>query len=1070
MKMNRQQIPPLWLLCLWGWLVILYPADAEPLLPPARFRIDHIGVANGLTQGSVYYIIDDSRGFMWFGTQDGLNCYDGHRFRTYRPTDHRVGQIRGVNIFGIVEDAHGDLWVGTEEGLNHYDRKHDRFTCYYAHAPKRGLRPTPCRTLPFYANAAELLYLSDEEGLVRVDLVSHTKRMLNVTLKPKREYDLQSSTVRTAAGDVWLHASSGLVRYNLASGRLFRYFSNHPENAFGAPQTAFTFHIDNDDIAWIGTTAGLIRFDYRAGIARTYGVAGTTPVSPIYSLCEDQNERLWLGTQQRGILYFDKRTRLFGNAEASVSNTRLLKIFEINKIMVDRQGLIWANVDPNGVVKLVPDAFVFGGMMKDSHAETDKATPQLSNYTIRGFAEYAASATDRAMLHPPLWIATELGINVVNQQTGQVMRQYMTNHPRSQLPVHKLVKQLYADPYKRLWVGAVGGAYLFHPRTDSFELFPFLSAGTTNADIAENYARNLVSISADTLLAATEDGIYQLSLASRQWQRVPYLARENLFSLYWDAPRRHLWVGTYLNGFVCYALPPAGSAAPWQRLVAGLPGYTVLQFHDDPARHAVWVSTDRGLSMLDQRGRRLATYTEQDGLANAFVYGVLPDKHNNLWMSTNRGISRFDLANYHVKNFDLSDGLQGLEFNGNALLKTRDGLLIFGGVNGYNSCRPELYRSIRSNPPVYFYNLRVSEEPFHPDAPISEVREITLTSAQNTFSLEFSAVDYQGDAHNTYAYWLDGYDTGWVKAGEKNYVRYANVPPGDYVLEVKAANKDGHWSNRIQRLTIHISPPFWRTFPFLIGLAVALGGLAIYWVRHREDQLRRQQADQLRLAFDVQEQAKKDIARDLHDEIGTRLATLKLYTTQLARFAGDEETPRNLRNAINGLINDTISDVRDLLRELNPRTLAQYGFGPALEELLERIGATGAIHTSLVLDAALNRLPADTELMLYRIVQELINNTLKHANAAQIDISCRYWEDRIQLTYADNGQGFVYERVRQGLGIGNIESRVAMLKGTIQWQAATDKGTSVLILVPLPYADGTPRRAQTSIKLPSVSG
>ncbi|MBO0933447.1 histidine kinase [Fibrella sp. HMF5036] len=1044
--------------------------EAEPLLPPARFRVDHISVENGLTQGSVYYIIEDSRGFMWFGTQDGLNCYDGHRFRTYRPSDRRVGQIRGVNIFGIVEDGSGDLWVGTEEGLNHYDRKHDRFTCYYAHAPKPGMRPTPCRTLPFFANAAELLYLSDDEGLVRVDLTKRTKHVLNASLKPKHEYDLQSSTVFTKAGDVWLHASTGLIRYNLASRQLFRYFSNHPENAFGSSQTVFSFHIDRDNVAWIGTVAGLIRFDYRAGVARTYAVAGTTPLSPIYSLDEDQNERLWLGTQQQGILYFDKRTRLFGSTTASASTARLLRLFEINKIMVDRQGLIWANVDPNGVVKLVPDAFVFGGMTKDTRAEADKTVPHLSNYTVRGFAEYAASSADRALLEPPLWIATELGINVLNQQTGQVMRQYMTNHARSQLPMHKLVKQLYTDPYKRLWVGAVGGAYLFHPGTDSFELFPFSPTGVADADIAENYARNLVSISADTLLTATEDGIFQLSLAQRRWQKLPYLANANLFAFYWDVQRRQLWVGTYLNGFSCYALPPPGSSAPWKLLMTGLPGYTVLHFHDDTARNALWISTDKGLTMLDRTNKRLITYTERDGLANDFIYGVLADGDNNLWMSTNRGISRFDLTTHHFKNFDLSDGLQGLEFNGNALLKTRNGLLLFGGVNGYNSCRPELYRSIRSNPPVYFYNLRVNEEPFQPEAPISEAKRVDLSSAQNTFSLEFSAVDYQSKAHNQYSYRLDGYDTDWVKAGEKNYVRYANVPPGDYTLEVRAANKDGHWSNRIQRLAIHISPPFWRTLPFLISLLAALGGLAVYWVRHREEQLRRQQADQLRLAFNVQEQAKQDIARDLHDEIGTRLATLKLYTTQLARFAGDEEVPRNLRNAINGLINDTISDVRDLLRELNPRTLAQYGFGPALEELLERIGSTGAIQTSLVLDAALNRLPADTELMLYRIVQELINNTLKHANASQIDISCRYWEDRIQLTYADNGQGFVYERVRQGLGIGNIESRVAMLKGTIQWQGASDKGTSVLILVPLPYADGNPRRTQTSIKMPSVSG
>jgi signal transduction histidine kinase len=352
---------------------------------------------------------------------------------------------------------------------------------------------------------------------------------------------------------------------------------------------------------------------------------------------------------------------------------------------------------------------------------------------------------------------------------------------------------------------------------------------------------------------------------------------------------------------------------------------------------------------------------------------------------------------------------------------------------------------------------------------ISELKELRLSPSENTFSLEFSALDYLSNGSNRYAYKLAGYDADWVEAGERNYVRYANVPPDTYTLEVRAANKDGHWSNRVQRLTIRIDPPFWRTVPFVLGLILALSGLVYYWVRRREEQIRQQQSAQLRLSFDVQEQVKKDIARDLHDEIGTRLATLKLYTTQMARYAGDDDAPRSLRNAINGLINDTISDVRDLLRELNPRTLEQYGFGPALEELLERITQTGAIQTHLVLDDQMPRLPTNTETMLYRIVQELVNNTLKHANATQIDITCRYREDRLQLTYADNGQGFSYEKALQGLGIGNIESRVAMLQGSIQWQAEVGKGTSVLLLVPLPYADGKTRRTQTSIKIPSVS-
>lgn len=1047
-------------------LTLVGSVAADPLLSPAHFRVDHIGVDDGLTQGSVYFMLKDSRGFMWFGTQDGLNCYDGHRFLTYRSDDSRSGNIRGVNIFGIVEDKQGTIWVGTEEGLNRYDRWKDQFTCFYTSLPKPGFRPTPSRTLPFFADDKELFYISDAEGLVSVDYRTRQKRIIHPNLKPKHEYDLQSSTTKTPAGDVWLHASIGILRYNLLEKKLYRYFSNHKDNTFGQPETVFSFHIDADNIAWIGTANGLIRFDHKTGITHTYNSVGAAKLGPVYSLSEDQQGRLWIGTQQQGIFYFDKRVRLFGTIESAPNSSLSINQFEINKIYTDNQGIVWANIDPNGLVKLVPELFAFDGISKQYQASHLPAHQRLNGFTIRGFSEFAVTPTDRLLSRPPLWVGTEAGINVLDQSSWRVLRRYLTTTPRSNSPTHNLIKRLYVDPYKRMWVGTIGGAYLFHPRNESFELLPFPPASGQQAEVTENYARDLVAISADTLLAATEEGLFQLSLATRKWQKRPELANRNLFSCYWDAPSRRLWIGTYLNGFACYALPPDGSPAPWRQVMTGLPGYTILQIHDDPARKTVWLSTDRGLAALNRQTNKIRLYTEHHGLANSFVYGVLPDSQNNLWMSTNRGISRLDVAASQIKNFGLTDGLQGLEFNLNALFRTQNRTLLFGGVNGFNSCQPELYRSTRTNPAVHLYNLRVNDEPYRTDAVLNE-SNLLLNYEQNTFSLEFAAMDYLSNTRNRYSYKLTNYDGDWVQAGEKNYVRYANVPPGDYVLEVRTANKDGQWSYRVHRLAIQINPPFWRTIPFIFLLISAISAIVLIWVRRRENVLRDRQAEQLRLAFDVQEQVKKDIARDLHDEIGTRLATLKLYTSQMARYVGDDEAPRTLRNAINGLINDTISDVRDLLRELNPRTLEQYGFGPALEELLDRINATGAIQAHVSLDDSLTRLPTDTETMLYRIVQELINNTLKHANADQIDITCRSREDRIYLTYADNGKGFNYEGVRQGLGIGNIESRVAMLQGVIQWQTEHEKGTSVMILLPLPYADKKPQRTQTSIKIPT---
>ncbi|WP_332368812.1 sensor histidine kinase [Spirosoma telluris] len=244
------------------------------------------------------------------------------------------------------------------------------------------------------------------------------------------------------------------------------------------------------------------------------------------------------------------------------------------------------------------------------------------------------------------------------------------------------------------------------------------------------------------------------------------------------------------------------------------------------------------------------------------------------------------------------------------------------------------------------------------------------------------------------------------------------------------------------------------------------------WVRQRENAIRQQEVDRLRLSYDIQEQVKKDIARDLHDEIGTRLATIKLYTTQLTQLAGENPKILVLKSTIFQLINDTISDVRNLLRKLNPQTLERHGYVAAVDELFSRISASGVINAQFLLSETTedsDRLPANTEVMLYRITQELVSNSLKHANANRIDLHMLHQSDRIILLYQDNGLGFNYEQAQKkasGLGIGNIESRVALLGGRISWQSKPTHG--VLATIEIPIGSVSKQRVpKTPIKLDS---
>ena len=527
-----------------------------------------------------------------------------------------------------------------------------------------------------------------------------------------------------------------------------------------------------------------------------------------------------------------------------------------------------------------------------------------------------------------------------------------------------------------------------------------------------------------------------------------------------------MWVGSFLAGFFCYQLPDRlhqnGKLSPWRLLKSGLAGSTVLHIRPDAARKRLWLATDRGLVSLTNAGRS-TVYAEAQGLANSFVYGSLPDVTGAVWLSTNRGLSRLDPATGSIKNFTPDDGIQGYEYNGNAFMRAASGELYFGGVDGFNRFWPNQFRSSYANPLVYIYSLLVNEKRPDAGAYAGEMGRISLRHDQNTLSLEFAALDYLSNGHNSYQYKLAGYDDNWVMAGERNYVRYANLPPGLYTFLVKAANQDGKWSSRVRQMIIQINPPFWRTWSFIILLALLLTTLVLAWVRRREGAIRKQQEDRLRLAYDIQEQVKRDIARDLHDEIGTRLATMKLYTTQLTRQAGETPAMLALKTTIFSLINDTISDVRNLLRKLNPKTLEQYGYVAAIDELFDRVNASGAIRAQVLLNRktpdepnASHRLPVNTEVMLYRITQELVSNSLKHANPQRIDLRVSIRPDAVRLHYADDGIGFD-RGVQQhsiGLGMGSIESRVALLNGKITWQTQPGQGVHVTIDVPVPATPG----------------
>ncbi|RYD92391.1 MAG: histidine kinase, partial [Sphingobacteriales bacterium] len=493
--------------------------------------------------------------------------------------------------------------------------------------------------------------------------------------------------------------------------------------------------------------------------------------------------------------------------------------------------------------------------------------PPRRRPTRISLGRFSSTPTPKILSAPTeLWIATERSLDVLDRSQNRIIRRYLTQARRSDLPSRTLIKCLYKDPQGRIWVGTNGGVFTFDKEKSTFRKIPL--PGSPNSKVVENFVRRLLAIDDNTMLAATEDGLFLLDVRQKKFTLLPTMVHQNIFSLARDRAGRY-WIGTYSAGFYCYERPPIGNNLEPQQIVKGLDGYTVLYFYEDPVHPIVWMATDKGLAALNTKTGRISLYDQQHGLANPFIYGILPDHQNRLWMSTNRGLAFFNPTTKKFKNFDMSDGLQGYEFNGNAYFRTQDGELFFGGVNGFNRFYPEQFRTSSYMPAVHIHKMSVNEKPYQSDGYIGEIARIELPYNQNTVALEFTALDYYSNGRNQYQYQLVGYDDQWVQSGLDTYVRYANLPPGTYTFRVKAANKDGQWSPKIKRLTVVIQPPFWQRAWFLMLLGLLVGAIGFYWLRRRENRIHRQHQRNTRLAVELQEQIKKNLARDLHDEIGT---------------------------------------------------------------------------------------------------------------------------------------------------------------------------------------------------------
>ncbi|MGB3714309.1 MAG: two-component regulator propeller domain-containing protein [Candidatus Promineifilaceae bacterium] len=852
----------------------------SPLMGDSNINFEQISVEQGLSQSSVHAILQDHYGFMWFGTLDGLNRYDGYDIRVYKHDSEDPSSISDNMIKAIYEDSEGILWIGTSAGgLNRFDRESETFSRYQHDPEFEGSLGSNAVQSIFEDRYGDLWVGTSGGGLNKLD--RSTGQITRYQNDPNYLYSLSNNTVQSifedGSGNLWIATyGGGLNRYDRESER----FTNF-QNEIGNPRSLINNYVssvtqDEEGRLWVGTRGGVLhRFNLDNELFYRYQSGSIDPDSladhAVSAIVEDRTGKLWVATNGGGVKLFDRQSGQFSHFQNDLTDPNSLSSNNVRSMFEDRSGVLWLGTDGGGVNKFSSSS------MRFQHIQNDPGDP------------YSLSSNDVLAIHEDrdgdLWVGTlGGGLNRFEQDVGRLTR--YSHEPKEPNSLSSnIVFTILQDAKGDLWIGTSSGLDRLDPESGLFEHFQ------NEPDNANSISHNVVlSISEDqsgVLWIGTSGGLNKYDPSTGRFNRFlnepqdsRSLSRGSVRAIH-DGGAGFLWIATD-NGldrfesktgvFTHFRNDPNDPNS--------LSDDRVLAIHEDE-NGFLWIGTyGGGLNRLDPKSETFTNFREKDGLPNDAILGILEDEDGNLWLSTIQGLSRFDPSIEVFRNYDTRDGLQSNEFNVNASYEAENGKMYFGGINGFNAFFPGSITDNPYIPSIVLTTLTQGGESIDISQTEEGVNEVIFRWPNDFFEFGFSALSYSQPDKNQYAYQLTGYDQDWNYLGTRRTGRYANIPAGDYVLKLRGSNNDGIWNEDGVSLNITVVPPFWQTSWFRVLVAVTvIGGIALgYRLRVRGIEAR---------------------TRELENQVEERTHDLELRTHELERRKNAAEGLREILIILN---------------------------------------------------------------------------------------------------------------------------------------------------------------------------
>lgn len=1058
---------------------------------PEDLVVERLGEERGFPSETITAVYRDRAGFLWVGSREGLAVWDGYSVRVY---EHEVGDASSLpdnSIRTIYEDRAGHLWVGTNTGgLALLDRATGRFDVL-RHDPSD---PRSLSHDSVYAIAEDqdgFLWIGTQEGLNRFDPRTHASERLRASASDPTTipHDYVYALKLDGRGRLWVATvGGGVARIEPSSRRVTRIPF---EAAPGAPEPdrlMFGIAEDRNGTLWFGSERALYRFDETKGSLHRLSLPELGPgkdVPIVTSLAVDTHGLIWISTWNRGLVAYDPASGSSRGYRHDPERAESLAADRLSCVLSDDAGDLWVGTWGSGINRFSSSGDLF-------HAVLERRPGEAMGLPYR---EVTSVLEDR---QGRLWAGTwGKGLCRRDLPSGN----FADIPPPVELPsATNTVLALAEDKEGAVWAASMAGLLRIDP--DSRGKRIFARAPEDPRGLGPGYVDALLVDRSGTLWVGTGGGgLNRLEPDGRSFTRYlrdpadPASLSDDFVTALLESTDGTLWVGTRSGGLNAFDRKTGRSL----RFLPSAEDPATIGHHHITAllesrKGTVWVGTDGGgLARIDgtadgasgtgAAGRwRVARITTDDGLINQNVAALLEDDDGTLWIGTRHGLSRYDPASSRFRNYGLGDGLPSVEFNPGAAWRGKEGLH-FGTSRGLLTIRPGAPFTEPPLSPTQITEIRTLAGPMHLPGVPWKTDEIVVPYG-TPLSFAFTVLDFR--TPHRFAYRLEGKSKEWTDLGTSREITFTDLSPGSYAMSVRGRSAHGAWSETKAPLGIRVTPPFWMTWWFRIGSALALIGIvsAVFRARTMSLQRRNRELEALQLerekalldarasqqalhgAYgrlrgltrqleDAKEEEKRRIARELHDDMGQTLSAVKINLKALGRRpenspAGNER----IADAI-GLVDDMIGHVRAMALDLRPPLLDELGLVAALRAYAEGQSVRTGVAIEVEANEGAEALRPETSIAAFRIVQEAVHNTLRHGSARLITVSVRRDERRLLLSVRDDGHGFdVAEALRRAatgghLGLLGMRERVEALGGRLEIDSAPGQGTEVRADVPL---------------------